>query len=145
MVQKVFPNDWEEVFGTAITVTHGGVGIFISNIPDENDIAFAAGILTDLELSAELVHEVAAVNCSTKVGGVYLSRGSANWQLIYTCKILKGWIDPASRASAQILVDILSNIPALVNIRSEYLMERVKPASRWRLEDGWPIVLLSHM
>jgi hypothetical protein len=144
-IQYIYPNRWEEVFGTALIVVHDDVGIFISNIPGEGDISFAAGVLTGLELSTDLVDSVANVNRSTKIGSIYLSKGEADWQIIYTCKLLKSWIDPSSRSSAQMIVDILSNIPDLVNIRARYLREQFHPVEPWPLVDGWSMLILSHM
>lgn len=144
-LQHVYPGQWKEEFGVALTTVQDGVGIFISNIPGERDISFAAGVLTGLQLSTDLVDAVASVNRSTKIGSMYLSKGEADWQILYTCKLLKGWIDPASRASAQMLVDILSNIPSVVNVRATYLQERFHPVERWPLIDGWSFVVLSHM
>jgi hypothetical protein len=128
IMQNVYPDEWKKQFGTALTVAHDGVGIFVSNIPGDNGISFAAGVLTDLQLSPELVSEVADLNRSTRIGGVYLSNAESDWQLVYTCKILKSWVDASSNASVQMLVDILSNIPALVKVRAEYVRERVQPA-----------------
>lgn len=144
-MQYVYPGEWKDEGEVALTVVHDGVGIYVSNIPGDTGVSFAAGMLTGLALSPELVAAVAHVNQSTRVGGVYLSNGTTDWQVIYTCKMLKGWIDTSSRASAQMVIDTLSNMPDLVNIRANYLQERFQPAERWPLANGWTILLLSHM
>src|SRR6266498_1111114 len=100
-MRHVYGDKVEEPGPFLMTVMVGEVGLLLAYL--DEDVHFTSGVLSGFALTNDLVAEVANVNETTAIGSFYFSAGADedNWKLIYSCKLRKGWIDPGSRASAQ--------------------------------------------
>jgi hypothetical protein len=148
VIEHIYSGQWAE-YGTGLGshILTDGVGI-LCIYSDESSVKFFAGAVSGLPLSQELCDHVAAINIGTQVGAFYLSRiGDSNeWSLIYISKIRKSWIEPDSGVSAQMMLDVLGNIPGFVNRAVAYLGEHISaPIARWRTDsDDWWFLLMQH-
>jgi hypothetical protein len=143
----IYGSQWEdfaEGFGARAVV--GGVGVLITY--DDDVIKISAGVFSGLRLDDSLLERIADVCIGTRIGSFYLSRegGGDTWCLIYAIKLPKTWIDPSSKASAQMLADMLTNTPELVNNRASYIADNAGIAyDRWSTDaNTWWFTLMDH-
>jgi hypothetical protein len=142
-LEHVYPGLWEDYMpGFAAHVVRDNVGLLVCY--EEPSLKFASGTLTNFSPTNDFLRSLREVNIGTAIGSFHISEGQVErWQLIYTCKLRTNWIEVDSRTSAQMLVDIVSNVPAIVNDRASSLQKR-HGGQMWTLEEGWQMALMSH-
>lgn len=147
-LEHLYSGRWEEYgggLGSHLVVD--GVGMLIY-YGDDSSVKFYAGAASGLTLTHQLCDQVAAINIGTHTGSFFLSRiaDSEQWNLIYIAKLFKSWIEPDSGVSAQILLDVLANIPGFVNRAVQYLDQNVDlPVVRWDTAfEQWWFLLMQH-
>jgi hypothetical protein len=142
-IDRLYPGRWETIgggFGTKIEV--GGIGILI--VHSDRFIHFAAGLLSGVAYSTDLIRHVSKQNCGSPFGAMTLSEGQLDhWMLAYGLKFVKTWLDPRSRSAPQLVLDVLGFIPQYVSGH----VEEMKPkfgGEEWGVGEGWWFVLMDH-
>jgi hypothetical protein len=136
--------DFAEGFGARAVIA--GVGILVTC--DEDVIKISARVFSGRLLNDSLTARIADVCIGTRIGSFYLSPepSGSTGSLIYAAKIPRSWIDPSSQASAQMLAEILTNAPELVNSRAGYIASDADVTyARWPTDAGtWWFTLMDH-
>lgn len=148
-LNAVFPGRWEEFWpDSAACAVSEGVGVVVT-YPNHRFIV-ASIVLTDLRISSELLEGIADVNIGLPIGGVFLSRVETNWCAIWKYKLLGGWLDPRSRVSKQMALDVLTNAPNMTRMARRTLQAKQCGGSALTVEPGsepagWAFATMSHV
>jgi hypothetical protein len=123
-------------------VTDDGVGILILHHRVPGNFAVAAGVLSGVTYSEDLVRDLGKLNSSSVLGAYTLQEGQHGyWFMNYAIKLRYAWLDRTSRANAQLIIDILSAVPQFVI----HGVERIQPkhgGELMELPDGWFLALM---
>lgn len=148
-LDAVFPGRWEEFWpGSAACAVSEGVGVVVTYPADR--FVVATIVLTDLRISNELLEELTEVNVGLPIGGVFLSSVETNWCAIWKYKLLGGWLDPRSRTSKRMALDVLTNAPGMTQMACQTLMAKHCGGSALTVEPGsepagWAFATMSHV
>jgi hypothetical protein len=140
-INRVYPGKWQDFsggFGTAIEVD--GLGIHV--LHHEGNVGFAAGILSEMRFSPDLVRAVSKKSCASPLGALTLREGQSDyWSLTWGMKLQRSWLDPSSRGTARLVVDVLTFIPECVRDVTKDLQPYFG-GRKFGTEAGWWLVLL---
>lgn len=141
-LESVFPGKWDDWMPDfAAAATANDIGVLV--IYHDDRLKVATHVLGGLGLSDELLSDIAKVNVGLPIGGLTLSQAPAGWVATWSYKILERWVDIENKGTQQMIFDILNNAETMTNLAGE----RLQPAhggARLRLDDGWPLVVMSH-
>jgi hypothetical protein len=128
-------------FGGASTVEADGLGILVTHDREQGHLAFAAGVLSGVTFSTDLVRSVGKLNTSLVLGAYVLKEGQPDyWSITYAIKMRYSWVDQ-SRTSAYMILDALTAVPQFVDRGVEELSPHFG-GERWGVSGGWPLVLM---
>ncbi|MEN3539341.1 hypothetical protein AAH991_29805 [Microbispora sp. ZYX-F-249] len=141
-LDHAYPGQWDNPMPFVASLVADGVGIAVFYLGEY--IHICAGVLESLRLTGDLVGVLGEVNEATAIGSFQLRRGAdeEHWWIVYSFKLLKVWIDPESTASAQMLVDVVSNMPSLIKARIDHMTGKGIPANRCTTDGPWWLVLM---
>lgn len=149
VLNATFPGQWEEFWpGSAACAVSEDVGVILT-YPNDRFIV-AAIVLTDLQISTELLEGIAEVNVGLPIGCVFLSGVEGGWLVVWKYKLLTGWLDPASGASERMLLDILANAPNMTRMARRTLQEKECGGRAFIVEPeeelaSWAFATMSHV
>lgn len=123
-------------------VTDDDVAILVLHDLAEGHFAVAAGVLSGVSFSEELVRDVGKLNSSSVLGAYILKEGQpGHWSINYGIKLRYAWLDRNSRANAQLLVDVLGAVPQFVALG----IEQIQPSHGGAVvvhSPGWFLALM---
>jgi hypothetical protein len=142
-IDHVYPGQWKDFApGFGAYVETGGIGMIVLY---NEMIKVGAGVLTDLALTDGLVREVGDSTAASAFGHLTIAEGApGNWMVTCGYSVSPTWIDPRSRASMQLVLDMLSNLPGMVDER----VRRLQPqfgGDRFSTDSGWWLALMDHI
>lgn len=141
-IESIYPGKWKTIFPGASAIEADGTGILVTHDREDGHLAFAAGVLSGVTLSPDLVRELGRLNNSIVLGAYVLSEGQPGyWLITYAIKLRYNWVDESSRASAQMIVDALAAVPAFTNRGVEELSPQFG-GERWETSEGWFLTLM---
>lgn len=122
-VNHLYPGQGEEFWPDfAASFVSEGEGVIVT-YHGERFVA-AAIVLTNLQISNELLEGLTEVNTGLPVGSVFLSKVETSWCAVWKHKVLGDWLDPDSQASKQMMLDILNNAPNMTYMARETLQAK---------------------
>lgn len=148
-LNSVFPRRWEEFWpGSAACAVSEDVGVILT-YPNDRFIV-AAIVLTDLQISTELLEAITEVNVGLPIGCVFLSSVEGGWCAIWKCKVLTDWLDPGSKVSRQMALDILANAPNMTRMARRTLQAKECGGKAFTVEPdaelaSWAFATMSHV
>lgn len=92
----------------------------------EGRFEVASHVLGGITESIPLFRALGPMNAGLTVGSLYTAEGSdsENLNVVWSFKGLQSWLDPESRASAQMLFDVFSNAEQIVRSRRSTIQEQ---------------------
>jgi len=140
-IERVYPGKCEEIFPFASKIESDGIGILAIHDHEEEHLAFAAGTLSGVTFSSDLVRDLGMLNSNVVVGAYVLSEGQpGHWSITYAVKLRYTWVAEAT-ASAQMIVDALSAVPVFVQRGIEILSPKYG-GEPWGIPGGWWLALM---
>ncbi|MFB7617171.1 hypothetical protein [Kitasatospora sp. NPDC056181] len=140
--EYAYPGQWQNwTPGFACSAVISDVGLLA--ILTDDQLKFTSGVATNLPYSQQLVAEVGEINRGTAFGALTLHTApdSPMSLITYNYAVSPAWMEVDSQASAQLIIDVIKNIPRIVNLRAEHLMTRFG-GERWPIDDGWQAALV---
>jgi hypothetical protein len=128
-------------------VTDDRVGILVFHDQEQEHLAMGAGVLAGLAYSEALVREIGRMNTSenTVLGAYNLKEGqSGNWSIYYSIKFRFNWLEPTSRANAQLLIDSLSAVQQFA-IKGRKALQPSHGGEVIEPSDAWWLVLVDNI
>lgn len=148
-LNAVFADQWEEFWPeSAACAVSEGVGVVVT-YPSDRFIV-AAIVLTDLQISPELLEAITEVNVGLPIGCVFLSGVEGSWCAIWRYKLLTDWLDPGSRVSWRMARDVLTNAPNMTRMAARILQAKACGGRAFTVEPdaelaSWAFVTMSHV
>lgn len=136
-----FPGKWKNIFPGASVIDADGIGILVIHDREDGLLAFAAGVLSGVEFSPDLVRDLGRLNSDIVLGSYVLSEGqSGYWSIRYGIKLRYEWVDE-SATSAHMIGTALNAVPAFVNRGIEELSPKYG-GERWETSEGWFLTVM---
>lgn len=123
-LNHVYPGLWKEFDTDAAAFVSEGEGVIVTY--NGNRFQVATIVLTDLQISTELLEGIREVNVGLPIGNVFLSDAETGWCAIWKYKLLGDWLglDTSSQVSGRMVGDILINAPNMTQIAREILQAK---------------------
>lgn len=118
-MNHLYPGQWEEFWPDfAASFVSEGEGVVVTYNNEHSKVATI--ILTELQISNELLEGLTEVNVGLPIGSVFLSSVENSWCAVWNCKLRGNWLD-GSQASMQMTLDILNNAPNMTYMARDTL------------------------
>lgn len=142
-LEHKYPGKWKGIFPGASVIDADGIGILVIHDRENGLLAFAAGVLSGVAFSPDLVRDLGMLNSHTVLGAYTLSEGEPGyWSIRYGIKLLFHWVD-GSDASAHMIGSALNAVPAFVNRGIEELSPKYG-GDRWETSEGWFLTVMNN-
>jgi hypothetical protein len=141
--ESMYSGKWKSIFPGASAIETDGIGILVIHDREHEHLAFAAGVLSGVTFSPDLVRDVGRLNHNVVLGAYVLSEGQPGyWSITYAIKLRYNWLD-RSTASAQLILDALKNVPAFANLGIGELSPKFG-GEPWGTPVGWDLALMDN-
>ncbi len=142
-IEYKFPGKWKNLYPGASVIDADGIGILVIHNREDGLLAFAAGVLSGVEFSPDLVRDLGILNSHTVLGSYVLSEGGPGyWSIRYGIKLFYQWVDE-SDTSANMIGTALNFVPAFVNRGIEELSPKYGGES-WGTDEGWYLAVMDN-
>lgn len=145
-VDHVYPGLREDVWPDfASGVVSEGEGVIVTYHGDRFQVATI--VLTELQISTELLEGISEINIGLPIGSVFLNSVETGWCAIWKYKLLGDWLDPGSLVSKQMLLDILTNAPNITQMARQTFQAKECGGRAFTVEpgSGWGLITMSHV
>lgn len=148
-MNAVFSGQWEEFWpDNAACAISEGVGVVVTYPSDRFTVATI--VLSDLQISTELLEGLAEVNVGLPIGSVFLSSVEGSWLAVWKHKLLADWLDQSSRVSKRMALDILTNAPNMTRMAARILRAKQCGGRAFTIEPdaelaSWAFITMSHV
>ena len=133
-IEYKFPGKWRNIYPGASIIDADGIGILVIHNREDGLLSFAAGVLSGVKFSPDLVRDLGRLNSHTVLGSYVLSEGAPGyWSIRYGIKLLYQWVDE-SDTSANMIGTALNCVPAFVNRGIEELSPK-HGGERWEADE----------
>jgi hypothetical protein len=141
--ESMYSGKWKSIFPGASIIETDEVGILVIHDWEDQHLAFAAGVLSGVTLSPDLVRAVGNLNHNIVLGAYVMGEGQpGHWSITYAIKLRYNWLD-RSTASAQLILDSLKNVPAFVDRGISELSPKFG-GEPWGVPGGWYLALMDN-
>jgi hypothetical protein len=140
-IDRTYHGQWKgNSFFTEIET--GGVGIIVIHDLEAGVLAVGARVLTGVTFSEALVRELGKLNSSLVLGSFVLKEGEkGHWSIAYGLKVRCDWLEPNSRTSSHMVLDILNAPPHFIERGVEALQPKFG-GERPSIAPGWSLTLM---
>lgn len=134
--------------GFAASFVSEGEGVVVMYSGDR--VTVATIVLTQLQVSNELLEGLTEANVGLPIGSVFLSSVETSWCAVWKYKLLADWLDPGSQASKQMTLDILNNAPNMTYMARDTLQAKERGGKPLAVDPkepsaSWAFVPFSHV
>ena len=140
-IDRTYHGQWKgNSFFTEIETE--GVGIIVIHDLEAGVLAVGAGVLSGVTFGEDLVRELGRLNSSLVLGSFVLKEGEkGHWSIAYGLKVRCNWLEPQSRTSSHMVLDILNAPPSFVERGVETLQPKFG-GERSSIAPGWSLALM---
>lgn len=141
--EHMYSGKWKSIAPSASFIETDGIGILVIHDREDQHLAFAAGVLSGVTFSPELVRDVGRLNNNIVLGAYVLREGQPGyWSITYAIKLRYNWLD-RSTASAQLILDSLTAVPDFTNLGIRELSPKFG-GEPWGTPGGWWLTLMDN-